>query len=96
MSVSLTSFKLSYSPSLHSLLSPCVPVSAGGEASPGLGLWWKLCGAAAHSDAKEKSAIGFMRNKPSRRERRFWKPVPNTPGTLSVPSPLSLLMSHGL
>lgn len=67
------------------------PVSAGGETSPALDSWWKQRGAVAYSDAKKSSAIGFMRNKPLRCERRLWKPVPDTPETLPVPSPLSLL-----
>lgn len=91
-SAMFTSFKPSYSPWPHSPLSPWAPASAGGGVSPVLDLWWKQCGAVVCSDAKKSSAIGFMRNKTPRCEHGFWKPVPDTPETLPVPSPLSLLM----
>lgn len=68
------------------------PVSTAGEMSPALDSWWKQCGAVGYLDAKKSSAIGFMRNKPSRCECRLWKSVPDMPETLPVPSALSLLM----
>lgn len=57
---------------------------------PLLDLQWERCGSVVYSDAKKKSAIGFIRKKPTRCEHRLRKCVPDTPEILPVPSLLFL------